>query len=80
MQDLKTYYDVASFKKWFENYLLPQIANGIVYINGEKIKVDSTLYDLTQYIIDGMESGYPIKKMSFRMSNIEKDNSAAAKY
>lgn len=80
MQSLKTYYDVASFKKWFENYLLPQIANGIVYINGEQIKVDSTLYDLTQYIIDGTESGYPIKKMSFRMSNIEKDNSAAAKY
>lgn len=73
---LNTSHGRASFKKWFEQYFLPQLQSGTVYIGNQVFNIDKHNSFLS-YIVDGIESGFPIKKLSINMGQIEKSTRIA---
>ena len=73
---LDTSHGRASFKKWFEQYFLPQLQSGTVQIGNQVFNVDKHNSFLS-YIVDGIEVGFPIKKLSINMGQIEKSTRIA---
>lgn len=73
---LATSHGRASFKKWFEQYFLPQLQNGLVTIGEQTISVDRNNSFLS-FIVDGIENGFPIKKLAINMGQVEKSTRVA---
>lgn len=78
-QQITTYDQMASFKRWCESYLFPQISQGEVKIGNDIIKIPED-NEFMEFIIDGSEKGRSIKRLSFNMGFIDKSSSVALQF